>query len=182
MNKEFSNTPLGDGGMEERLWSFIDGDVSADERSVVERLIAENREWKEKYHELLDLHQLVQSSSMEEPSMRFTKNVMEEIAKYHIAPATKNYINKKIIWGIGTFFILLLVGFFIYSFGQVDWNAGNNTNSLPFDITKIDYGRIFNNTYVNIFMMVNIVLGLYLLDRYLAKKRNERMSERGMEI
>src|SRR5215212_5996925 len=116
MNKDFSNSPLGDENIEEKLWGFIDGAGSAEERSVVEKLIEANREWKEKYNELLELHQLVQSSSLEEPSMRFTKNVMEEIAKYHIAPATKTYINKKIIWGIAAFFIVLIVGFVIYGF------------------------------------------------------------------
>src|SRR5437870_2632266 len=108
MNKDFSNSPMGEAGMEERLWSYIDGVAAAEERTVVEKLIEASREWKEKYNELLELHQLVQSSSLDEPSMRFTKNVMEEIGKYHIAPATKTYINKKIIWGIGIFFILLI--------------------------------------------------------------------------
>ena len=71
-------------------------------------------EWKNKYHELLDVHQLMKTSGLEQPSMRFTKNVLEEIAKLHIAPATKNYINNKIIWGIGAFFITLIAGFIVY--------------------------------------------------------------------
>ena len=95
---------------------------------------------------------------------------MEEIAKYHIAPATKTYINKRIIWGIATFFIVLIVGFLIYGFGQIDWSSKSDTN-LPVDINKVDFGKFFNNTYVNIFMMINVVLGLMLLDRYLASKK-----------
>jgi magnesium-transporting ATPase (P-type) len=162
--------------IDDRLWEYIDGLSSIDEKFKIEKLLESNQQWKDKYHELLELHQLVQSSVLEEPSMRFTKNVMEEIAKYHIAPATKSYINKKIIWGLASFFIVLIVGFLIYGFGQVDWSAQNDSK-LPIDISKIDFSRFFNNTYVNIFMMINVVLGLMLLDRYLASKRKNIQKE-----
>ena len=162
--------------IDDRLWEFIDGQSSMEEKSAIEKLIETNKQWKEKYHELLELHQLVQSSTLEEPSLRFTKNVMEEIAKYQIAPATKAYINNKIIWGIGIFFITLIIGFLIYGFGQVDWNASGD-NKLPIDISKVDYGKFFNNTYVNVFMMINVVLGLMLLDRYLAAKKKKLQKE-----
>ena len=158
--------------IDDRLWEYIDGQSPIDERSAIEKLIETNKQWKEKYHELLELHHLVQSSALEEPSLRFTKNVMEEIAKYQIAPATKAYINNKIIWGIGIFFVTLIIGFLIYGFGQVDWNAGGD-NNLPIDISKVNYGKFFNNTYVNVFMMINVVLGLMLLDRYLAAKKKK---------
>ena len=162
--------------IDDRLWEYIDGQSSTEERSAIDKLIETNKEWKEKYHELFDLHQLVQSSALEEPSLRFTKNVMEEIAKYQIAPAAKTYINNKIIWGIGIFFITMFIGFLIYGFGQVDWNAVNN-DKLPIDISKVDYGKFFNNTYVNVFMMINVVLGLMLLDRYLAAKKKKLQKE-----
>jgi TM2 domain-containing membrane protein YozV len=174
--KENINTPLGNGGIDDRLWEFIDGQTSNEEGSAIEKLIETNKEWKEKYHELLELHQLVQSSALEEPSLRFTKNVMEEIAKYQIAPAARAYINNKIIWGIGIFFITLIIGFLIYGFGQVDWNADSD-NKLPIDISKVDYSKFFNNTYVNVFMMINVVLGLMLLDRYLAAKKKKLQKE-----
>src|SRR5437762_192492 len=114
--------------IEEQLWNYIDGGSTADERSTIEKLLRENAEWKAKYQELLEVNQLIQSSDLEQPSMRFTKNVMEEIAKLHIAPATKSYINNRVIWGLGIFFITMILGFLIYGFGQIDW-------STPGDIT-----------------------------------------------
>jgi hypothetical protein len=162
--------------MEERLWSYIDGTSAADEKSVIEKLVQENAEWKAKYHELLEVNNLLQSSELEEPSMRFSKNVMEEISKLHIAPATKTYIDKKIIWGIAIFFITIIVGLLAYGFGQMDWTSRGKVNN-PIDLTKIDYSKFFNNTYMNIFMMINIVLGLFLLDRYLANKRKKFREE-----
>ncbi|MDP4265447.1 MAG: hypothetical protein Q8941_23180 [Bacteroidota bacterium] len=176
MNTNYTNIPSGDeglnGDMEERLWNYIDGSCDAGEKSVIDKLLENKAAWKLKYHELLEINEMLQSSGLEEPSLRFTKNVMEEIAKLHIAPATKTYINKKIIWGIAIFFITLIIGFMIYGFGQIDWTATSDSK-LPVDFSKVDYSKIFNNTYVNAFMMINVVLGLFLLDRYFANKRKK---------
>ena len=177
MNTINSNPPLGAGGIEERLWNFIDGTASASEKTVIEKLLASNAEWKVVYNELLQVNELLKSSELEEPSMRFTKNVMEEISKLYIAPATKSYINKKIIWGIGLFFITLIVGFLIYGFGQMDWSAGEESTILKninkVDFSKIYFNKLFYNSWVNAFMMINVVLGLMLLDNYLSNKRKE---------
>lgn len=160
--------------MEERLWSYIDGLSEADERSAIEQMLQSNVEWQSKYKELLDVHQLLHQTELDAPSMRFTRNVMEEIAKLQIAPATRNYINRKIIYGLGGFFVVMIVGFLIYAFGQVNWaEASGSGTSIPVDFGKLDFSKVFDNTYVNIFMMLNIVLGLMLLDRYLTKKKNE---------
>ena len=160
--------------IEQQLWSYIDGTDKADERSTVEKLLQSNLEWKNKYQELLEIHQLMKSVELDQPSMRFTKNVMEEIAKYHIAPATKNYINKKIIWGIAAFFFTLIIGFLAYGFGQVDWTTpGDSKTWLPIDLSQVNISRFFNNNFVNDFMMVNVLLGIVLLDRILANKRKK---------
>lgn len=166
---------------EERLWDYIDGISSPQEKTVIEQLIQTDGEWKAKYSELLDVQQLLQSTELEAPSMRFTKNVMEEIAKVHIAPATRNYINKRIIWGIGAFFITIIVGFLVYGFGQIDWTAQGDSR-MPVELTnvdfsKVDYSKMFNNNLVNAFMMINVILGLFLLDRYLANKRKKFQEE-----
>lgn len=162
--------------IDERLWNYLDGISSDNEKTTIEKLLESDSEWKMKYHELLEVHQLISSSELEEPSLRFTKNVMEEIAKYHIAPATKSYINKKIIWGISFFFLALIIGFLIYGFGQIDWTAKNDS-TLPVDLSKFDISRFFDNTWVNVFMMINIVLGLFLLDNYLSNKRKSYRKE-----
>ncbi len=158
--------------MEARLWEYIDGLNNAEEKGVIDQLIADNAAWHAKYSELLEVHQMLDLTELEQPSMRFTKNVMEEIAKYNIAPATKSYINNKIIWSIGLFFITLIAGLVVYSIAQVDWSVGSNTKSpIGVDFSQVDYSPIFSNTFVNIFMMANVILGLMLLDRVLSKKK-----------
>lgn len=161
---------------EERLWEYIDGLASAEEKTVIEKLLQEDAAWKIKYAELLQLNELLQSSETEQPSLRFTRNVMEEIARLHIAPAAKNYINKKIIWGIAFFFIAMLAGILIYGFGQMLSSPGEQT-AISKNINKLDFSKFFNNSLVNVMMMVNVVIGLFLLDNYLTGKRKQFRKE-----
>ncbi len=170
MNESNNLSHLGAGGMEERLWNFIDGSTSAEEKTVIEKLIAADIAWKAKYQELLSVNEMLKDSELESPSMRFTKNVMEEIAKLKIAPATRTYINKKIIWAIGFFFIAMIVGFLIYGFGQMSF-SGTGDSAISKSLGKFDISKFFNNTWVNVFMMINVFIGLVLLDHYLTNKR-----------
>jgi hypothetical protein len=171
MNMNINNELSRDEEMEARLWAYIDG--LSEEESFIKQLIAENAEWRAKYHELLEFNQLLHSTELEQPSLRFTKNVMEEISRVHIAPATREYINKKIIWGIAAFFITVIVGFLVYGFSQVDWSSEGSGSLIDINFTEVDYSKMFNNTFVNIFLVANVVLGLMLLDRYLASKKKQ---------
>ena len=162
--------------LEERLWEYIDGISSTEEKTMIEQLLQNDAAWKAKYRELLEVNQMLQSSELEAPSMRFTKNVMEVITKLHIAPAAKSYINNKIIWGLGIFFIVMIVGFLVYGFGQVDWTVQGDATFTD-KLGTIDYSKFFNNTFVNAFMMINVVLGLFLLDNYLSNKRKQYRKE-----
>lgn len=158
--------------IEETLWDYIDGTLNATDISFVEKLVQTDTQWKAKYSELLEVHQLMQNHiELEEPSMRFTQNVMEEISRLYITPAAKTYINKNIIWGIAIFFITTIVGLLGYMFGQVNWSQPGAGPNIDYSITNIDWSKLFNSTYMNIFIMINIVLALMLLDMYLTKKK-----------
>jgi hypothetical protein len=159
--------------IEQRLWNYIDNTCDAEERKMIEGFLQNDDEWKKKYWELRQANQLMQESiELEEPSMRFTKNVMEEIAQLRIAPATKNYINKRIINGIAAFFIILICGLLIYGFSQINLSATEN-NSSRFDLYKLDISKYFNKQFLNIFLMVNVVLGLILFDRIFGKLKSK---------
>lgn len=168
--------------MELRLWDYIDGLSSSAERSDIDTLIAENKEWQEKYKELLHTHQLLNSSELEAPSMRFSKNVMEEISRYHVAPATKSYINKNIIRGIGAFFLTMLAGLMIYVLAQFKWSGSRDTPSsshipLPsidnLGLDKLNYAKAFNSTWVIGLLFIFVVMGWMLLDMYLQQKKQQ---------
>jgi hypothetical protein len=164
--------------MEDRLWDYIDGLSSPAERSAIEELIAANQEWLSKYHELLDVHQLMTASELDEPPMRFTKNVMEEIARYQVAPATKSYINKNVIRGFGAFFLTMIAGFFVYILREFKWtgSSNNSSNLVPsynLNLEKFNYEKVFSSTPITLFMLVMVILGFVLLDMYLQRKKQQ---------
>ncbi|MDH7461548.1 hypothetical protein QEG73_09670 [Chitinophagaceae bacterium 26-R-25] len=164
--------------MEERLWDYVDGISSAHEKSVIEKLLETDSEWRHKYKEILKANILLQESiDLDEPSMRFTQNVMEDIAKYKIAPAASTYINKKIIYGIAAVFLTIIVAMFVYVFANVDWATTGSGGGIPFDISKINYGKIFSSTYVNMFLMLNVMIGLVFLDKYLSVRKKKLLEQ-----
>ena len=159
--------------IEQRLWNYIDNTCDAEERRMIEEFLQNDDSWKKKYQELLYVNKLMQESiELEEPSMRFAKNVMEEIAQSHIAPATKTYINKRIINSIAIFFIIVISSLLIYGFLQINLSA-TGSNSLQFDLQKFDITKYFNKQFLNIFLMLNVVLGLILFDRFFGKWKSK---------
>lgn len=167
--------------MEDHLWDYIDGLSSPADRSMIEELLATNQEWREKYRELLNVHQLLDASELDAPSMRFTRNVMEEIARHHVAPATRTYINKNIIRGIGAFFLTLILGFTAYILSQFKWIGHHdapgpsilpNNPSLGLDkLNTVDVSKAFNGTYISLFMLISVIMGFILLDMYLQRRK-----------
>ena len=167
--------------MEERLWDFIDGMSEPDEQILIRRLIAEEPAWQRRYKELMNIDTVMQHQELDAPSLRFTKNVMEQIARYHVAPATKTYINKNVIRGITAFFLIMIAGILIYFFGQFHWTSTSTDNLIPqysIDANKLNWGKALNNTYVNVFILVNVILGFALLDKYL---QNKKKADEGVE-
>ncbi|RYY63186.1 MAG: hypothetical protein EOO12_12905 [Chitinophagaceae bacterium] len=155
--------------MEAQLWAYIDGLADAGERSAIERHLADNEAWRAKYAELLDTHQLLHATELDEPSLRFTRNVMEAIAAGQVVPASRQYLNRRIVGGIAAFFGLMIAAVLIYAFAQ--GSGPDSASALP----RLDLSLAFANQYVNAFLMLNILLGLFLLDRFLSARRRERL-------
>jgi hypothetical protein len=164
--------------IEQHIWDYIDGFSSTDEKQMVERLLQSDQQWIAVYRELKGLNGLIgETDLLEQPSMRFSKNVMEEVAKYKIAPATKSYINKKIIYGIAAFFILSIIGFLIYGISFIDMTKPGSGNIPDMNLNKlnVDWSKYLNSTMLNIFLLLDVVAGLMLLDRYLRRKKEENV-------
>ena len=74
--------------IEEKLWSYIDGSCTEDERAAISRLIASDEVYRLKYQELLAFERELSAMELDEPSMGFTYKVMESIRTEH-APADR---------------------------------------------------------------------------------------------
>jgi hypothetical protein len=156
--------------MDQRLWDYIDGMCSLAEKTAVEALLREQADWQARYRELLELQNWLKTAETETPSLRFTKNVMEQIAAQPVTRAAGSYINRRVIYGIAFFFFTVIMAFLIYGFSQVNWSGSADSNPLAQKITELDWGRFFNSQVVNIFLGINIILCLYLLDAWLRQR------------
>lgn len=112
-------------------------------------------------------------SDLPAPSPDFTKKVMGAIAGTRIAPPAKTYINKRIVYGIGTFFILMITGFLIYACASVNWSE-KGSFTLPVDLSRLDYSKYFGRQTLNYLLPLNALLALVFLDKYLVRKRAHR--------
>ena len=152
-----------------QLWDYIDGNCNDAEATRIAALIEKDAAWQQTYMQLSGLNaSIVDSLSLEQPSMRFTKNVMEAVATTQIAPATKKYINTNIIRSIAAFFIITITFMIGYAMVNADWST---PAIVPVNTPHIDVSGIFNTSFFNTMMAINTVLALVLLDFLLKRKQ-----------
>jgi hypothetical protein len=155
--------------MEMQIWEYIDNTCDNAARQRISILLAQDVAWREKYDGLLALHSgISESLEMEQPSMRFTKNVMEAVAGVHMAPATKKYINKAVIRGIAAFFIITIGLSVGYAIATADWHFRSFRHSHG--VKSDELGFLFNSNVFNLFVAINVVLALLLVDKLLRKR------------
>ena len=158
--------------IEIQLWEYVDGTSNEADRERIAALIASDPTWKSKFNEISGLMTCISGAvELEQPSMRFTKNVMDTIAATHIAPATSKYINKGIIKGIAAFFIATLTTILGYALATANYKASSSSASSAITNTLSDAGSFFSGPVFNIIIGVNVVLLLLLLDTVLRKQK-----------
>jgi len=154
--------------IEEQLWNYIDGNCSAIETVEIEAKIANDLQYKELYQELLAVHTELSKLDFEEPSMSFTRNVMEQV-KLEIRPvALKTKVDHRIIYAIGGFFVLSLLCIFGYAVATSEMNFKMDFPDVNFGI---DANKIITPISIQIFLMVDVVLALIYLDSFLRKRK-----------
>ena len=157
--------------IEMMLWEYMDGTCCEADMQRISILIERDEVWKQKYGELTALQaNLADNLQLEQPSMRFTKNVMEAVANVKVAPATKQYINKNIIRGIAAFFIITITTLLGYALATADWDAGSTNTLSKLNLNKINFSSYFHSSTLYIIIAVNVALGLVLLDSFLRRK------------
>lgn len=166
--------------IEQKIWEYLDGVSSPKENADLTKLLSEDPVWFEKYTELKSLQELLLNKDLEMPSLRFTKNVMEQISQFHVAPAARNYINKNVIRGITAFFLVMIAGFFIYFLGHLHWTSNSSNNIIPqsVEVNKLNLSKMLNVSYITIFIGISAILGLILLDKFLQTKKNAAQQDR----
>jgi len=161
--------------IEERLWEFIDGTSSADEKISMEKLLQTDPAVKQLYEEFLSISNSLQAMELEEPSMRFTQNVMDRIALEHAPKPLVTKIDKRIINFITGFFILTLGTLVIYSLTQINW--GGSGRNFSFNMPQINWSTYFGSAFIQGSLMVFAIIGLFAVDRYRQYRRHMHASD-----
>ncbi len=159
--------------IEEQLWNYIDGNCTADEKIEIEEKIAVNIQYHTIYQEILAVHNELNQLDFEEPSMSFTRNVMDKVNLELKPVALKTKIDNRIVYSIGAFFALSILGIFAYTIAKSSANFDFKMPTMNFDVSKY-----INTTSIQLFLLVDVALGLLYLDSFL-RKRNINAQKKG---
>lgn len=158
---------------EERLWDYIDNLCSPEERTAIEQLLKTDASWKQQYEELLAFHQQLHAVELDEPSMGFKHRVMEQVLLSPPPAALKTRVDNRIIYGIAAFFVLTICSVLGYSLSQINWGDSSGFNLPEMKLPAINWSMFSSTGYTLFFLSVNMVLGLFLLDKYIAARRKQ---------
>ncbi len=150
---------------EQQLWDYMDGLLNEQEAQAIELAIKSNAEVKRQYEVLSKLNHSLQDIDLDEPSMSFTRNVMESIATEHAPVTLKTKVNNKIIYAISGFFICSLLFIIGYCIKQTDFTFGQMNFNIDLKIDKF-----LNATFIYAFIAVDLIIVLLFIDSYLRRK------------
>ncbi len=162
--------------IELRIWDYIDGLSSEEEKNVIEQLIKSDLVFKAKYDELLAINSDFDLMELDAPSMVFTNKVMNQINLELRPLSAKAKTDKKIIYLIAGLFGLMMIGCIVVIINQIDWTIGTSTTQHVIN----NFGQNFNNLnlipqellnkYFYGFLMFDIIAGLMFLDKMIRKR------------
>jgi hypothetical protein len=165
--------------IEERIQSYMDGLCNEAERIEIAENIKSIPAWRDTYTSLHEIHILLQQDiEPMEPSMRFSKNVMDEIAGLKIARPIQQFINPwifRITAGILGVFLLAIVG---YAFSLTDFSSGISDSNLPIpsiQMPTVNWTSYLGQGTTMMLFMICTILGLYLADKLLSKKLGKQL-------
>jgi hypothetical protein len=160
--------------MEQQIWDYLDGNCSLEERKMIAHLIIIDPVYQSLYAELKAVHELIGTMELDEPSMSFTRNVMDKVVALPTTSSAPPLIDKRIIYGIAGFFLLSILALLAVVFTQIDWTKPV-TEVLPeYNVPKLDFTSDLNRTYLQIFFFADVILGLYIIDSVMRKKMLNR--------
>ncbi len=156
--------------IEERIWNYIDGTCSLQERKKIEELIESDPDYKFTYNELKAAEFDFKLLDLEEPSMSFSRNVMEKV-KLETAPGTfKSLVDKRIIYGIAAFFLISIIILLAVTFYQIDWSETVSLKLPKYKLPEINLSPLWESRFIKTFFFTDIILALYVLDSVLRKR------------
>lgn len=145
--------------LETLLWDYADGRCTAEEATFVQQLLQKDAQWQARYEALRSFNESMNVAELEQPSMRFTKNVMDAITQQkpvHISQRSW------VVWALGVFFVAIIaIGFF--------WAVTSDSSSSTGRFTLPEWS--LNNRGLLAFLLGDVVVALLLMDQIVKKRR-----------
>ncbi len=166
----------------ELLWKYIDGECTPEEAAQVERLLAEDAGFKREWAQRTRLHQELQQQEVEQPSMRFARNVMDRLPelyrKLDISPLISP-LWKKIIGGVAGVFLL---AYFALVFNVIETAGPAEGGQIPEVQAFVDTLTGLPAQAMSILLALSFgYILLALLDRQLKKRFEGKARASGTE-
>lgn len=150
--------------IEEQLWDYIDGNCTPEESAAIAEKIAVNIQYHKTYQELLAVHAELNKIDFEEPSMSFTRNVMEKVDLELPPVALKTKVDQRIVQVISGLFILSILTVLGYTISKMSIDF-----KLPEWNYHFDSSKIVTPVSIQLFIITDVILALIYLDSYLRK-------------
>jgi hypothetical protein len=154
--------------IEEEIWAYIDGTCNPREKDSIAIKIASDNNYAVTYKELLKLNELMLSNDLEEPSMSFSRNVMEAVALEVAPKKLKTKVDNRIILGIGAFFSLSILSLLVYAIAVSDISTSDF--QMPRLDVNINFSQYLTPGLMKIFLFFDLMLALVYFDRLLRRK------------
>jgi len=114
-----------------------------------------------------EMDALLKSMELEEPSMSFSRNVMEQVALETAPVALKTKVNKQVIYSIAAFFAACMLGIFVYALTNSSFDY--SWSKIELDLGKVT-DKITSSQFLKLFLMLDAVIALIWLDSVLRRR------------
>ncbi|WP_316819565.1 hypothetical protein [Pedobacter gandavensis] len=160
--------------IEDEIWDYIDGTSNEEQRLAIAAKIASDPVYRSLYEELLDINTQMTEMDLEEPSMSFTRNVMEQV-KLETAPMSlKTKVDKRIIYGISAFFITAILSIVVYILVNSNFTFENFEISSFIPNKSLNFSKYISPAFIKVFLFIDLLLALVFLDTLLKRKRTQQ--------
>lgn len=156
---------------EDEIWDYIDGNGTTESLAATAANIETDPVYATLYEELLAVHQQLASIDLEEPSMSFSRNVMEAVKTAPAPVRLRTRVDKRIIYAFATFFIAAIAVMVTYILSGVRINPAAPELHIDLRATASALRTAINPTVIKIFLFVDMLLAFVYLDILLRRRR-----------
>ena len=159
--------------IEQKVWDYLDGLGNTEERIEMERLIQSDPDYQAAHESLSEINNSLVNMDTEQPSLAFTRNVMDQLKGEPVPGSVKSLVDKRIISGLFFFFLTSIVILLAILLIQIEWGQSSQINNYSFQLPVVNFSSFINDWTIKGFYFVDAVIILYFFDHFLRRKNKQ---------